>query len=319
MKIARCAVVVFLMYQVILFAGAFADKPAIAVLDFTTGNKPLVKEIHKVKEVTDITWADKETNLFTAELITALVNTNKFNVVERDRMEAIVKELEFGDSGEILPEKAIKMGQLLRAEYLIMGKVEVIEASQKKARVLYSKSKKTTFQGHMAVNMKIVDTRNGKITAAKKVNLQDVHNESVHGHTTLVTFIDMLKEKTVQQLVGGIIDMISPTKIIKVVDNKVFLTSGLEGIVKVDTLMDVYNVGDELIDPDTRESLGQEEILIGLVKITEIQPKYIMAQIIEGDASHILAGAICRLREGSSENKPGEPKTPGSSSKPVSW
>lgn len=319
MKIARYLVAVFLMYQIILSAGAFADKPTLAVLDFTTGNKPLVKEIHKVKEVTAITWADKETNLFTAELITALVNTNKFNVVERNRMDTIVKELEFGDSGEVLPEKAIKIGQLLRAEYLVMGKVEVIEASQKKARVLYSKSKKTTFQGHMAVNMEIVDTRNGKITAAKKVNLQDVHNESVHGHTTLVTFIDMLKEKTVQQLVGGIIDGIFPTRVIKVEDNKVFLTSGLEDMIKVDTIMNVYTVGDELVDPDTQESLGMEEIQAGRIKITEIRPKYIVAQIIEGDASHILAGAICRLREGSSENKPSEPKTPGSSSKPVSW
>ena len=319
MKIARYVVAIMLMYQVILFARVFADKPSIAVLDFTTGNKPLVKEMHKVKEAIAITWADKETNMFTAELVTALVNTNKFNVVERDRTDAVVKELALGDSGEALPEKAIKMGQLLRAEYLVLGKVEVIEASQKKARILYSKSKKTTFQGHMVVNMEIVDTRNGKIAAAKKVNLQDVHNESAHGHTTLVTFIDTLKEKTVQQLVNGIIDGIFPTRIIKVADNKVFLTTGLEDMIKVDTIMNVYNVGDELIDPDTQESLGMEEIQAGCIKIIEIRPKYIVAQIIEGEASHILAGAICRLREGSSENKPTEPKTPGSSSKPISW
>ncbi len=319
MKIARYVVAIMLMYQVILFASVFADKPSIAVLDFTTGNKPLVKEMHKVKEAIAITWADKETNMFTAELVTALVNTNKFNVVERDRTDAVVKELALGDSGEALPEKAIKMGQLLRAEYLVLGKVEVIEASQKKARILYSKSKKTTFQGHMVVNMEIVDTRNGKIAAAKKVNLQDVHNESAHGHTTLVTFIDTLKEKTVQQLVNGIIDGIFPTRIIKVADNKVFLTTGLEDMIKVDTIMNVYNVGDELIDPDTQESLGMEEIQAGCIKIIEIRPKYIVAQIIEGEASHILAGAICRLREGSSENKPTEPKTPGSSSKPISW
>lgn len=60
MKIARYVVAVMLMYQVILFASVFADKPSIAVLDFTTGNKPLVKEIHKVKEVIAFTWADKE-------------------------------------------------------------------------------------------------------------------------------------------------------------------------------------------------------------------------------------------------------------------
>ena len=77
-------------------------------------------------------------------------------------------------------------------------------------------------------------------------------------------------------------------------------------------------VGDELVDPDTQESLRYGGNSSRAIKFTEIRPKYIVAQIIfEGDASlYILAGAICRLREGSSENKPSEPKTPGSSSKP---
>lgn len=46
MKIARYIVAVILVYQGILFADAFADKPTIAVLDFKTGNKPLIKQIH---------------------------------------------------------------------------------------------------------------------------------------------------------------------------------------------------------------------------------------------------------------------------------
>lgn len=316
MKIARFIVVLILLCQGALFANVCADKPTIAVLDFTTGNKPLInqRKKHKDKEVPAIHWDDKETNLFTAECITALVNTNKFTVVERDRLNAILKEQEFGQSDELPPDTVKKMGQLLRSDYCVMGRVDIIEASQKR-----TKSKKNTFQGHMVVYMEIVDTQTGKIVVAKKVNVQDVYRESVHGPTTLLTFIDTLKEKTVHQLVGGIIEGIFPTKIVKVMDNKVFLTKGLEGMVKVNTVMNVYNTGDELIDPDTRESLGMEEIQIGRIKVTEIQPHYIVAQIIDGDAAHILAGAICRLKEGASENKPDEPKTPGSSSKPISW
>lgn len=83
--------------------------------------------------------------------------------------------------------------------------------------------------------------------------------------------------------------------------------------------IDKLNVDDELVDPDTQESLGAKEIQAGCIKVIEIRPKYIIAQIIEGEASHIVAGAMCRLREGSSENKPSKPKTSGSNSKPVSW
>jgi hypothetical protein len=44
-------------------------------------------------------------------------------------MDTIVKELEFGDSGKYCL-KGNKIGQLLRAEYLVMEK-SIIEASRK--------------------------------------------------------------------------------------------------------------------------------------------------------------------------------------------
>ena len=43
----------------------------------------------------------------------------------------------------------------------------------------------------------------------------------------------------------------------------------------------MFAVGEELIDPDTKESLGREEILIGKVKITSVLPKTSTAEIIE--------------------------------------
>ena len=74
------------------------------------------------------------------------------------------------------------------------------EVRKKPGSYFYLNLKKQVSGAYGSKYGDLVDTRNGKITAAKKVNLQDVHNESVHGHTrkkeTLVTFIDMLKEKS---------------------------------------------------------------------------------------------------------------------------
>jgi hypothetical protein len=42
-----------------------------------------------------------------------------------------------------------------------------------------------------------------------------------------------------------------------------------------------FALGEELIDPDTRESLGREEIFIGKAKIMSVLPKTSTAEILE--------------------------------------
>jgi hypothetical protein len=54
----------------------------------------------------------------------------------------------------------------------------------------------------------------------------------------------------------------------------------------------VFAVGKELIDPDTQEVLGKEEVEIGKVRITDVLPKFSKASILEDRG--IAEGAILR-------------------------
>ena len=319
MKIAKYFFVITLIFEIVSSSSSFADRTTIAVLDFKTLNKPIVIEIRMGQDVFSIKWGDDQTNLFTSELITALGNAHKFDVLERDRMNDILKEHEFGTSGEVLHEKAIQLGKMIGAEYFVMGQVELIEAEQKDVKIPYSDHTRTELRGRMVVNMKIVDTRSGKIVAAKNVNSQDAQKVSARDHTTPSAFINTLKEKTVKLMVSGILDGVFPVKIIKIIGNQVFLNRGLGDIFKVGDIMDVYNIGEDLIDPDTQESLGTTEIEVGRIKITEIQPKFTKARMVEGKIEDISTGMICRLIQEPTEPKASEPKTPGSSSKPIPW
>jgi len=51
--------------------------------------------------------------------------------------------------------------------------------------------------------------------------------------------------------------------------------------IAIGQIWNVFVVGEELIDPDTKESLGREEVLIGKVKITSVLPKTSTAEIFE--------------------------------------
>jgi hypothetical protein len=55
----------------------------------------------------------------------------------------------------------------------------------------------------------------------------------------------------------------------------------------------VFAVGEELIDPDTKESLGREEVLVGKARITNVQPKLSTAELLEDTG--VDKGAVLRL------------------------
>ena len=60
----------------------------------------------------------------------------------------------------------------------------------------------------------------------------------------------------------------------------------------VDQVWRVFAVGKELIDPDTKEVLGKEEVEIGKVRVTDVLPKFSKASIVEDRG--IAEGALLR-------------------------
>ena len=62
--------------------------------------------------------------------------------------------------------------------------------------------------------------------------------------------------------------------------------------VAADQVWRVFAVGKELVDPDTQEFLGKEEVEIGRVRITDAMPKFSKASILEDRG--IAEGAILR-------------------------
>ena len=70
------------------------------------------------------------------------------------------------------------------------------------------------------------------------------------------------------------------------------INRGEGGGVAVGDAFNVFALGEEMIDPDTKESLGREEVKVGKVKITQVNPKISTAQILEDTG--IDKGAILR-------------------------
>ena len=95
-----------------------------------------------------------------------------------------------------------------------------------------------------------------------------------------------------QKIANRIADVIFPAKVLLKRDKEVTINRGEGGGVAVGDTFNVFALGEELIDPDTKESLGREEVKVGRVKITQVNPKTSTAEIL--DDTGIDKGAILR-------------------------
>jgi hypothetical protein len=59
-------------------------------------------------------------------------------------------------------------------------------------------------------------------------------------------------------------------------------------------LFEIHKKGSDIVDPDTKQSLGQEEIPLATVKITKVLPRISYATLVKKEGNDSLVGSVCR-------------------------
>lgn len=274
-------------FLILLFPLTAIARPTIAILDFDIEKNAVVVTNNFIATGT----VEDRTKMLSSELVTFLVNTRKFDVIERNRINSILNEQEFSSTGMVDAQSAIQMGKLIGTDYMVMGKVEVVRAMRESKPIPYTDYIKHTSIGDMIVNMRIVDTRTGKIVSAKKVKT----HSAIDGKQPAEVFLDQLKEDTVRKMVVEVIDGVFPIKVIGFSGGSVFLNRGAGATnFAVGDHLHVYQMGEDLIDPDTGESLGNAEVKIAEIVVSSIQPKKSVANIVNVNGESIPIGSVCR-------------------------
>ena len=96
------------LVAVVAAAGAANDKPRIAVLEF--------------KNKADNQWwyrggAAAAQDVF----VTELVKSGRFRVIEREVLDALLREKNLSLSGDVDPSTAVRAGKLLGVDYMLIG------------------------------------------------------------------------------------------------------------------------------------------------------------------------------------------------------
>jgi curli biogenesis system outer membrane secretion channel CsgG len=218
-------------------------------------------------------------------LITALVKTGKYRVFERAEMEKLLQEQGLGMSGITTPESAAKAAKVLGVEVAIIGAVtefgykkQSTGGALKKIGIGASVSKQSATVG---IDVRLVSVASSEILAAENVRKEEkkmggsFENEDIN-FDSQAQFDETLVGKATRKAVEDIVKLLGQQsgvaggyKIITVSAGKIIINGGKEDGVNIGDRFTIFRAGEELVDPDTGESLGSEESQVGMIEVVD--------------------------------------------------
>jgi curli biogenesis system outer membrane secretion channel CsgG len=298
-----------------VFGAAIALLPSILVAQ---NNPPERKRLSvgpivASKSVTEkVKSAGKENSLLQLleALDTTLVNqinsSRKFDVVARkDRLKALLSEQDLGASGNVDPATAAEAMKLAGAQYLVLTTITDFSEGQEKLNFKSTGASASRDAVRANCSVEILDTTTGKLLASAIFRGREsiVSREGLPA--TEGEAIGKLVDRLSGEIVNRIVDELFPAKVAAKLGSQVTLNRGESGGASVGQVWLVFALGEEVVDPDTGEKLGQNEVEIGKVTISRVTPKMSYAEATEDNG--IAVGNIVRPVKIESK-EPADPK-----------
>lgn len=234
------------------------------------------------------------------QLTTALMKTGQFIVLERQSIDDVLKEQDFGASGRTTTAGGAQMGKIYKAQILIRGAITEFSQESKGSTGIRIENFNIGGGGSKAivtVDIRIYDTTTSQVLASKMCHgiaktsgttfsysdAKYAFGTSQFKATPLGEATREAIERAVDFVLAEMANVDWQGKVVTVKEGKVFINAGARSGLKAEDKFTIYSLSEPLIDPDTGMNLGSEESKIGEIKVISVEDKFSKADVLSGE------------------------------------
>lgn len=211
------------------------------------------------------------------QIITDLLQSRKFNVLERDTPGYYEMEKSLIKSGNAASDEVYKLKNVLATDYILLFSISDINGGAKKSNL----TGKTKIEAEIKVDYRVLlfATRQIKFsnTLVMKTTIKD---NSITADTALI-------EQIAGRISSDILNAIYPLKVASVENGEVVFSQTLNQ----GDAYECFALGKAIKDSYTKETTGRVETKSGDIEVVRSTPKLSYAKITSGS---VKVGDICR-------------------------
>lgn len=246
-----------------------------------------------------VTTQDKRyRDLLLSNVEQSLVASRRFDVLNRDNNALFEQEKSFIESEDAAQVEVARLGQAAGADYLVIVQLQNFGLANNQRETIRMTGEvlvKSSVSGALKLEVIEFATRKVKWSGSEKFGAT-YKGVSAVGSGSLNGLVSTAANKLVDRMVAAIY----PIRIVKVMGNVAVLNRGEGGLAKGERY-DVFLMGEDLVDPQSGESLGALEVEVGKGTVTDVKPKFSFLKMDSGD---LQADANYIVRKSGPEPKP---------------
>jgi curli biogenesis system outer membrane secretion channel CsgG len=223
---------------------------------------------------------------FTQHLTNHLTQARKFTVLDREYMSEYLSEKDLITTESQSIDEQVKIGGVLGADYIVVGKIGQVSIGHKNNALDIIGESSSSYSAEIDIDYRII------VLATRQVKWSDTVSLSIDPE--LIDEITRNKKDNAafQAILSHFASIISnqlmsniyPLRVVsKSIDRvTVVLNQGGKSLSEGDKLK-IMSLGENVVDPYTGESLGQQEHTIATIEIIKVMPKMSIAKVVSGD------------------------------------
>lgn len=195
------------------------------------------------------------------QLLDSFIEQERFKIVERQKIESVLRELKLSSTELVNPDEAAKLGKIVAAQSMLAG--TVVETPDS-----------------VEIIGRLIDTESATILASNDIFGED------KGLAALNNLLDSLAYKFKRDfpLVEGIL--------LEVRDGSVLIDVGTEKNLKPNTRFICYREGPPIRHPVTGKILGSEPQILGRLKVDEVYEGFSKAEVVDQENSFSVSDKV---------------------------
>jgi hypothetical protein len=236
-----------------------------------------------------------------------LVQSRRFAVLDRHNDPVFKRELDLLRSADVPQQETLRIGQVLGADYIVLVKIRAFDTQTQSQTVRLTG--RTVEQTSSLVNLDFSVFE----VATRQVKWTGRFQEPQEGG--LAQALDLAAARVGEDILNAIYPML----ILQAEANGVVVINQGGETLRVGQQLAAFRLGEQMVDPYTKEPLGRAETPVASIVVERVDPKLSYGRVMSGQSLAGQGDIILRKRAASAQETQPAPAAPQATGNKPRW